>query len=151
MDFVLTVGTRHVGVSKVVGAVWLSCLNTVSGSLVSHSQPEQQRQVVKIIMEELSSMREHRAYQQTHRVASISAGRRPLQISKKSKQCCSRCENYNAEPQSSVTRVFLSSRGILEERDNVLLPQREPDRSLSQFYSLNFSSSRMAGNTLQPL
>lgn len=62
---------------------WLSCLNVVSGSLRSQSQPEYQRQGVKIIMGELSMMREYRVYKQTCEVASVSAGKRPLHISRK--------------------------------------------------------------------
>lgn len=69
--------------AKHVGAVWLSCFNIVSCSLVRQSQPEYQRQVVKIIMGELSTVREYRAYKQTHKVASISVGKRSLQIFKK--------------------------------------------------------------------
>lgn len=62
---------------------WLSFLNVVSGSLQSQSQPEYQRQGVIIIMGELSMMRVYRAYKQTCEVASISPGKRPLQISQK--------------------------------------------------------------------
>lgn len=65
-----------------MGAVWLSCFNIVSCSLVRQSQPEYQSQVVKIIMGEHSRVREYRAYKQTHKVASISVGKRPLQIFK---------------------------------------------------------------------
>lgn len=59
-------------------AIWLSCLNAVSGSRLSHSQPEHQRQVVKIIIGKLSTMRVHKAYKQN----STSVGKRPLQIAK---------------------------------------------------------------------
>lgn len=51
----------------------------MSCSLVRQSQPEYQRQVVKITMGELSTMTEYRAYKQTHTVANISVGSRPLQ------------------------------------------------------------------------
>lgn len=93
-------------------------------------------------------MGEYRAYKQTCEVAGISEGKKATAHFPESKQCCSHCENYNAEPQSRFTKVFLGSWDILEEKDNVLLPQQEPGRSWSQFSSLNFSSSRMAGNTL---
>ena len=63
------------------------------------------------------------------------------------KQCCSHCENDSAEPSPRFTRVFLSSWGILEERDNMLLPPWEPYRNSCQFSSLN-SFSRTTGNML---
>lgn len=71
------------GSARYVGAVRLSCFNVESCSLVRQSQSEYQRQGFKIIMGELSTVREYRVNQQTHKVVSISVGKRPLQIFKK--------------------------------------------------------------------
>lgn len=146
-DFALRMGTRPVGVRKAHGgslAELFKCCVRFPTQPVSAWISEAG---VKIIMGELSMMREYRAYEQSREIASVSVGKRPLHTSKKASnvfplwklQCWALVQ---------VHRVFLSSRGILEEGDNMLLPPQEPDRSSSQFSSLHFPSSRMAGNTL---
>lgn len=98
-------------------------------------------------MGELSTVRESGADEQNCKVASISSGEETTVD--KSKQRCSHWENYSIENQAKIHRLFLSSHGILEEKDNVLLPQWEPPRSSRQFSSLDFSPWRMVGNRLQ--
>lgn len=139
---------RPVGVGKACGGGLVGCLNVVSGSLLSQSQSEYQRQVVKMIMGELSRMREYRVYKQTREVASISAGKRPRPISRKASDAVPTVKITMLSPSPGSPGHFSAAEAYWKKGITCYYLDESLIGAVSQFFSLNFSSLRIPGNTL---